>query len=89
MRCNTFLRHSVAVSQQKLFQLASPILHVPVTLQLAHNQGKRRNLFNVLLWKRGTCPTTSCLKPTITTMATAYSSYLLPSSLENKESSPI
>ena len=59
---------------------------VPVALQLAHGPGKQRNLFNVFLRKSGTCPTTSSrLKWPIATMAAAYSSYsLLSSLLQNK-----
>ena len=48
---------------------------VPVTLHLSYHPGKQKN---VLLRKRGVCPTTSSrLKWSITTMAEAYSSYSL------------
>ena len=99
MRCNAFLSHSVTVSfPTKVISTgisnSTPIplfILFPVTLQLAYDPGKRRNLFNVLLRKRGTCPTTSShLKWSIATMAAVYSSYsLLSSLLQNKESSPI
>ena len=71
MQCNAFLSHSVAVSfPTKVIPIgnSSPtpfplFIFVPITLQLAYDQGKQRNLLNVLLRKRGTCPTiSSCFK---------------------------
>ena len=67
IRCNAFLNHSVPVSfPTKVISVGIPnrtpiplFILVPVTLLLACNPGKRTNLFNVLLRKRGTCPTTS------------------------------
>ena len=67
MWCNAFLSHSFAASfPTKIISIciSSLILIplfilVPATLQLAYDVGKRRNLFNVLLRKRDTCPTTS------------------------------
>ena len=64
MQC---LSHSVAVSfPKKVISIGisnpTPIrlfTLVPVTLQVAYDPGKRRNLFNVLLRKRDTCPTTA------------------------------
>ena len=86
-------------SQQKvlvLIGISSPtptrlFILVSVTLQLAYDLCKRRNFFNVLLRKKGTCLTTSSrLKLPIAAMAATYSSYsLLLSLLQNKESSPI
>ena len=66
MQRNAFLSHSVAFSfPTKVISIGishpTPIplfILVPVTLQLAYDPGKQRNLFNVLLRKRGTCPTT-------------------------------
>ena len=97
MQC--FLSHSVAVSfPTKVIPIgiSNPtpfplFIFVPITLQPAYDPGKRRNLLNVLFRKRGTCPTTSSgLKWSIATMAAAYWSYLLISSLlRNKELSPI
>ena len=99
MRCSAFLSRSVAVSfPTKVISIGTsnptpvpPFIVVPVTLQLAYDPGKRRNLFNVLLRKRSTCPTTSSRwKWSIATKATVYSSYSLLSSLQqNKESLPI
>ena len=65
MRCNAFLSHSVAVSfSTKVISIGisnrAPIplfILVPVTFQVAYDRGKRRNLFKVLLSKRGTRPT--------------------------------
>ena len=67
MRCNAFLSRLVAISfPTKVISIGisnpTPIplfILVPVTLQLAYDLGKQKNLFNVLLRKRGTCPTTS------------------------------
>ena len=67
MKCNAFLSHLVAlsfptkvisidISKPRQFPL---FIVVPVTLRLAYDPGKQRNLFNVLLRERGTCPTTS------------------------------
>ena len=66
MRCNAFLSHSVAVFfPTKVISIGisnpTPVplfILVPVTLQLACNPGKRRNLSNILLRKRSTCSTT-------------------------------
>ena len=65
MQC--FFSHSVAVSfPTRVISVAisipTPIplfILVPVTFQLAYDPGKQMNLFNVLLRKRGTCPTTA------------------------------
>ena len=67
MRCNAFLSHSFAASfPTKIISICISnliliplFIFVPATLQLAYDVGKRRNLFNVLLRKRDTCPTTS------------------------------
>ena len=56
MRCNAFLSHPVAVSFPKKvvpinISNLTPIplfILVPVTLQLAYDPGKWRNLFNLL-----------------------------------------
>ena len=61
MRCNAFLSNSVAVSFSTKFisiGISNPtpiplFVLVAITLQLVYNPGKRRNLFNVLLRKRG------------------------------------
>ena len=100
--CDTMLFEAIQSpfhSQQKvlvLIGISSPtptplFILVPVTLQFAYDLCKRRNFFNVLLRKKGTCLTTSSrLKLPIAAMAATYSSYsLLLSLLQNKESSPI